>query len=95
MSRQQARNLELIDKGRMALAVKAAAMDMIEDMMRVKVEQLISTYRNHLVGDPPFAQIYGKVAELTALSDLVREIEAAEERAEHAMAKEIANAPQD
>jgi hypothetical protein len=90
----QDRNLDLIDRGRMALAVKAAAIEMIEDMMRTKIEQLITQYRNFQQGEPPLSQMFGKVAELAALSDLVREIESAEQRAERAMEKEIANAPQ-
>ncbi len=82
----QQRNIELIEAGREATLVRAAIKSVVDEQVTVAVSHLMSMYRQ---GSIDHDMLVGKVAEITAMDNLLAELESRERRAETAAQKEL------
>lgn len=86
------RNLELIADGRTATVVAGAIKVFVDDKIRENVTLLTAIYRN---GKIDHDQLVGKVAEITALLDLMSDLESVALRGDVAAAREFKDAKTD
>lgn len=82
------RNLEAIEEGRNATVIAGTIRPYIDDRMREHVLALMAMYRNGAVGAISHDMMIGKVAEITALSDLLSDLESVARRGETAARRE-------
>lgn len=83
------RNIEAIDEGRQATVIAGAIREYVDERMREHVIALMSMYRNGAVGVISHDMLIGKVAEITALSDLLSDLENTARRGETAARREF------
>ncbi len=86
------RNIELMEEGRQATVVAGAVRGYVDDRMRERVIELIAMYRNGAVGAISHDMLIGKVAEITALSDLLSDLETVARRGDVAARREFGDA---
>lgn len=86
------RNLELIEDGRRATIVAGAIKGTVDNKIREHVTLLTAIYRN---GKIDHDQLVGKVAEITALLDLMSDLESIAQRGDVAAAREFKDAKTD
>jgi hypothetical protein len=83
------RNLEAIEQGQQAVMVAGSIRTYVDDRMREHVVALMGLYRNGAVGAISHDMLIGKVAEITALSDLLSDLESVARRGETAARREF------
>lgn len=83
------RNIEAIEAGRQAVAMSGAIRSFVDERMRDHVQGLINMYRAGAVRPLDHDQLVGKVAEITALSDLLSDLESVARRGEVAANREF------
>jgi ribosomal protein L17 len=86
------RNIEAIDAGREATVIAGAIRGYVDDQIRQHLVSLMSMYRNVAVRPVDHDQILGKVAEITALSDLISDLENVARRGDTAARREFGDA---
>lgn len=87
------RNIEAIDEGRQATVIAGAIRPYVDNRMRQNVIELMALYRNGAVRPIDHDMVLGKVAEITALSDLLSDLENTGLRGDIAARREFGDAP--
>jgi hypothetical protein len=90
MARQD--NIAQIEHGRQATAIGAAIQVYVDDRMRSLVTDLMAIYRNGAMGPISHDMLIGKVAEITAMADMMSDLDNAGLRGDIAANREFGNA---
>lgn len=91
-SRNQEYNHALMEQGEQAALMDTLIRPIVDRMIRDKVIHLTNVYR---AGDADFNTLLGKVAEISALDMLLRDLEAEQRQGIIAREKELGNATQE
>jgi hypothetical protein len=86
------RNIEAIEEGRQATVIAGAIREYVDSRIRDHVIELMGMYRSGALHPISHDMVLGKVAEITALSDLISDLESKAMRGDVAARREFGDA---